>query len=233
MNLQRSKMSPTSTTYPESIGRILPNRTLHLLGNLHLLGTQAVGICGSRDASSQALELAHRFGQEVATRGITVVSGYARGVDRQAHEGALAAGGTTIAVLPEGLDKFRMVHGIDRLVDSDNFLAVSMFEPNATWQTWRAMERNKLIVGLSLGVLVVEARERGGTIAAAKECVNQGKPLWAIAYSQDGRGREGNRKLLQEAALPLKRLDDLREALDQAVSGATEEVGQLVMNLGS
>ena len=225
---------PSDSTYPERVLAAMPPPALDAVGKLALLERDAIGICGSRDASDKALEYAFAFGREAAERGLVVVSGYARGIDRQAHKGALSAGGGTIAVLPEGIEGFRIVQELLPLVNLDrNFLALSMFDSRARWQSWRAMERNKLIVGLSLGLFVVEARDRGGTIDAAKECKRQHKPLWAVAYSEDKAGREGNKKLLrQEDALPLGRLGDVREALEKAAAGAPEGVGQIAMALG-
>jgi DNA processing protein len=171
-------------------------------------------------------------GLEAAKRGLVIVSGYARGVDRLAHKGALEGGGATIAVLAEGIQSFRTVKELKPLVDpSNNFLAVSMFEPGSVWTPWRAMTRNKVIVGLSLGLLVIEARERGGTINAAFECVRQGKPLWAMDYSRQTAGREGNRKLLAAAAIPIRHRADLNAALEAALSRPPEEVRQFALNL--
>ena len=113
-----------------------------------------------------------------------------------------------------------------------NFLAVSMFEPDATWKSWRAMTRNRLIVGLSAGLFVVEARETGGTINAAMECVKQRKPLWAVAYSKLTPEREGNNQLLlQESAMPLKKMRDVKTALDEAANPSMEAVKQLVLEV--
>ena len=93
------------------------------------------------------------------------------------------------------------------------------------------MERNKLIVALSEGLFLIEARERGGTIDAAYEAVRQGKRLWAVAYSKQLPGREGNRKLLATSAIPLKHTGDLRKALEDAMEQPPAEVKQLVMSL--
>ena len=218
--------------YPHSLERLLGDCRLYAIGNVGLLGEKAIGLCGSRDASASALEWAYEFGREAAKHRVVVVSGYARGVDRQAHKGALEAGGEAIAVLPEGIRHFRLVRELTPVVDfGRNFLALSMFEPDAPWQTWRAMKRNKVIVGLSLGLLVIEARERGGTINAAFECVRQGKPLWAMAYSSQTPGREGNRKLLAAAAIPIRHRADLSAALEAALSSPPEEVRQLPLNV--
>ncbi len=225
---------PSDADYPEPVRSAMKPPTLYAVGNLDLLERDAIGICGSRDASSEALRRAFDFGREAAERGFVVVSGYAKGVDRQAHRGALEAGGRTIAALPEGIGGFRVARELRPLVDmEDNFLAVSMFEPAAPWRAWRAMERNKLIVGLSQGLFVVEANERGGTINAAMECARQRKPLWAVAYSKSESGREGNSLLLrQDMALPLERLSDVRDALEKAASGTAQRAGQITMAMG-
>lgn len=218
--------------YPERVSELLGGAPLYAMGNASLLDKKAISICGSRDASASALKWAYEFGQQAAQHGVVVISGYARGVDRQAHKGALDAGGATIAVLPEGIRHFRVVTELKPLVDLDrNFLAISMFDPDASWQVWRAMQRNKLIIGLSVGLFVIEARERGGTIDAAREAVKQGKRLWAVAYSKDVPGREGNRKLLATSAIPLKHTGDLRRALEETMEQPPAEVKQLVMIL--
>ena len=218
--------------YPANVDDVLGAGLLYAIGSVDLLNRPAIGICGSRNASPNALRYAYEFGEEAARQGVIVVSGYARGVDRQAHAGALEAGGATIAVLPEGIDGFRVVSDMRDLIQpQENFLALSMFEPSAPWTVWRAMARNKLIVALSAALFVVEAGERGGTINAAYESVRQGKRVYAIAYERDLPGREGNRKLLAASAIPLRHKRDLRNALEEAMSHPPAEVRQLVLTL--
>ena len=225
-------VSPSHPAYPDGLRGLLGSRTLFTSGCLELMSRPAIGICGSRDASASALRWAHEFGREAARHSTVVVSGYARGVDRQAHRGVLEAGGATIAVLAEGINYFRLSKELTPLADPENnFLAISMFEPDEVWKTWRAMERNKLIVGLSAGLFVIEARESGGTINAAYETIRQGKPLYAVAYAKDLPGREGNRKLLAGSAIPLRHMHDLKRALKEAMSRPPAEVKQLVMGL--
>ena len=223
---------PDSPNYPLAAAAYVGGATLTCIGNTDLFAMQCIGICGSRDASDDALKYAYRFGSEAAKRNLVVVSGHARGVDREAHKGALESGGYTIAVLPEGINNFRLNRDLRPHVRiSENFLAVSMFPSDARWQTWRAMERNKLIVGLSSDMFVVEARDTGGTINAALECVRQGKRLWAVAYTRDTPGRTGNQLLLQDDAIPLNRIRDVKEALDSATKHVEEGAKQLVMGL--
>ena len=218
--------------YPPIAVAPIGGATLTCVGNVKLLDMWAIGICGSRNASDDALKYARKFGSEAAKRGLVVVSGYARGIDREAHKGALEAGGNTIAVLPEGINHFRLNRDLKPYVRVEkNFLAVSMFPPDARWQAWRAMERNKLIVGLSSDMFVIEARDTGGTINAAMECVRQGKRLWAIAYSEDTPGRAGNRLLIQDKAIPLNRINDVKQALDDATRHSKEDIKQIAMEL--
>jgi len=218
--------------YPDSLRQLLGSHRLYAIGDARLLGKAAIGVCGSRDASASAAELAYNLGREAAKHRIAVVSGYARGVDRQAHRGVLEAGGATIAVLPEGINYFRLTRDLRPFANlEENFLAISTFEPDAPWAAWRAMQRNKIIVGLSTALFVIEARERGGTIDAAYEAMRQGKPLYAFAYAKELPGREGNRKLLAGSAIPLRHMHDLKRALEEAMSRPPAEVRQLVMSL--
>lgn len=218
---------------PAGLTHILGKTNLYAIGNLELLGRKAIGICGSRDASEGGLMHAYEFGREAATQGAVVVSGYARGVDRQAHKGALEAGGATIAVLPEGIRYFRIIKDLRAVVDLHrNFLAVSMFEPDAPWKAWRAMERNKLIVGLSRGLFVIEASEKGGTLHAAKESERQHKPVCAVDFLEDLPGREGNRELIKGSAIPLRNLREMKRALDLILSmSELQPAAQLALSL--
>jgi len=159
----------TGRVASDALKAVVGDSRLYAIGSVHLLGMKAVGVCGSRDASASALKWAYDFGREAAKHDVVVVSGYARGVDREAHRGALDGGGKTIAVLPEGIRHFRLVRELRPVADLDrNLLALSAFEPDAPWEIWRAMARNRLIVGLSEALFVIEARERGGTINAAR-----------------------------------------------------------------
>ena len=231
MSTETIAIDPDNVLYPSHLASLMGGKVISCVGNADLLTMRAIGICGSRNASDDALQWARRFGAEAAERKLVVVSGYAKGVDKAAHKGALESGGNTIAVLPQGISHFRVNRELKPNVRlMDNFLAVSIFPNSASWQSWRAMERNKLIVGLSSDMFVIEARQTGGTIHAAMECVRQGKRLWAIAYANSTPGRAGNLLLLQDKAIPLNRIADVRKALDDASQNSKEDVRQLAMN---
>lgn len=228
------RIEPEAPGYPRGLLSLYRKPPiLYALGNVALLGQLGVGICGSRSATGSALKHAHEFGVSCAQSGFVVVSGYARGVDREAHRGALRGGGATIAVLPEGINYFtltRELRGLAKL--DDNFLALSMFEPDAPWTVWNATKRNELIVGLSEGLFVIEAREKGGTLRAGQECMKQRKALWVIDYEKKTRQRKGNEMLLSLSATAIKTRQDLRAILENVKERSTTHEEQMVLPAG-
>jgi DNA processing protein len=218
-------ISSSDASYPTSLKASLRKpRDLTIIGNPALLVQPAVGICGSRKAGETTLAYAYEFGRAAARAGYSVVSGYARGIDRAAHKGALEAGGSTIAVLAEGSDGFRIAPELKGLIDFDvNFAAVSPFEPSASWTMFRAMDRNAYIVGLSKGLFVIESREKGGTFEAAKACLRVGKPLWVVKFAKDSPDRSGNAKLIQLGGMPVRTMNELHSILAELPSLAVAE----------
>lgn len=201
-------------SYPR---RLLELRTppafLFLWGNLELLERRGVGMCGSREASARGLHYARTFGRSVVERGMQVVSGYARGVDMETHLGALEAHGKTVIVLAEGIRHFRLKRELrDFGADEDNVLAISQFPPTQRWTAGGAMTRNGTIAALSEAVLVIEAKERGGTLNAGLQAMEIGRPVFAIRYEDDL--PEGNRILFGRGAHPLRSKAELLAALD-------------------
>lgn len=153
--------------------------SLDLHGRADLLLTAGLGLCGARDASERGIELAQVVGTVAVELQVPLVSGYARGVDTAGHVAALSAGGSTVAVLAEGIERFRLreeYRGLDE--ELDGLTVVSQFDSAARWTVRRAMARNSLICALSAVVIVIEPGESGGTIAAARE---------ALRASRDGR----------------------------------------------
>jgi DNA processing protein len=199
------------------------------IGNVEILNTTGVGFCGSRNASDYSLQIAADCASQLSEAGITVVSGYAPGVDIASHEAALASGGRTIVVLPEGIDHFRVKRSISPMWDWRRVLVVSQFPRKAVWRADRAMERNKIIVALSQAVIVLEAREKGGTLNAGYAALQMHKPLFVALYDEMNGAREGNQRLLADGAISLVRsrstnhaqLRDVFEALGLPGNGET------------
>lgn len=191
---------------------------LFLRGNVDLLGMPSIGICGSRDASSQGLNAAHACGEEIARCGLVVVSGYARGVDTEAHTAALDAGGRTVMVLAEGIERFKAKRWLaNGSHDPLQVAAVSQFSPNQPWSVAGAMNRNAVIIGLSLGLVVIEARDTGGTLAAGLQALDERRPVLVLEFSQDM--PQGNKILIRHGAIPVRGREQLRERLRQLLAG--------------
>ena len=187
-------------------------------GDEGLLGRRSIGICGSRDASSQGLSAARACGEEIARCGLVVVSGYARGVDTEAHAAALDAGEATVMVLAEGIARFKVKSWLaSRPLDPQHVAVVSQFPPSQTWTAGGAMSRNDVIIGLSLGLVVIEAGEAGGTLAAGLRALDEQRPVLALEFSQDM--PQGNKILLDHGAVPVRSRSQLRERLLQLLAG--------------
>lgn len=187
---------------------------IYAKGNLSLFEKGSIGICGSRGASEDGLRFAKRFGQIASDATVPVTSGYAKGVDTTAHLSALESHGQTIVTLAEGILQFRIKREFKSIHDFfDRTLVVSQFYPRHIWQISRAMERNKIICGLSRALVVVEAGEKGGTIAAGRESLRQGKPTLVVERKDPHKTAPGNQMLISEGAHPLNSTEALQNAL--------------------
>lgn len=195
-------------------------------GQVDLLEHPAVGVCGSRNVSDQGLRIAAACGEIAAGQGITSMSGYARGVDMATHVASLRAGGETIIVLPEGIDHFRVRRdGIDAVWNEQRTLVVSQFAPTQSWTVGGAMARNSVIIGLSMALIVVEAGDKGGTLAAGSRALDLGRSVWAM---QSAGMSVGNRILLERGAVAVRTraelatyLAELRDTRDESDPGTT------------
>jgi len=212
--------------YPPRLAALLgaqaPER-LFAMGNIDLLKGHSISFCGARNASEKGIEAAALCATTAVKRDFVIVSGNARGVDRATHRAALADGGTTILVLPEGLDHFRIAAELRDVWDWDRVLVLSQFEPQTVWQSYRAMTRNKVIMGLSCAMIVVEAGEKGGTRAAGEEALRLQIPLFAVDYGFDEAMAPGNRVLIRGGAQPLKKSRQTGEPNLKALLTAASE----------
>lgn len=190
---------------------------LFCLGNLELLNSKGVGFCGSRKASEKGLATAKDCAEQAAANGVVVISGNAAGVDRVAHFEALAAGGTTILVLPEGMEHFRIRKELREVWDWDKTLVISQFEPSVPWRSYHAMTRNKVILGLSHAMIVIEAGDRGGTLDAGKSTIKADRPLFVAQYEGAPPEAAGNEILIRLGGIPLNRLRSTNRANMQKV----------------
>jgi DNA processing protein len=217
-----SALLVTDDGYPPLLAA---NRTapaaLFVRGPESLLHRPGIGACGSRNATDESLQAARACGEVVAAHGFSLVSGYARGVDMATHIGALAQGGTTTIVLAEGIEHFRIRRGefADRW-DLSRCVVVSQFSPTQPWSAGNAMTRNAVISGLSRALVVVEAGETGGTLAAGLHALDRGQPVLVLQLSGV---RDGNQILLDKGATPVRSRRELELRLaDLPANGSAQ-----------
>ncbi len=199
-------------------------------GSLDCLRQPAVAIVGSRAASSVAIETARRLATDLAARGITVVSGLARGVDSSAHRGALETG-RTIAVLGSGVDRvYPAEHGelADRIAETG--LVMSEYPPGTAPIAFHFPMRNRLISGLSRAVVVIEASDKSGSLITAMCAAEQGREVMAVPGNVlSGRNRGGH-ALIRDGAKIVECADDIVAELGFA---PTAQIGAPAVASGS
>lgn len=197
-----------------------PPPVLWARGNVDVLGRRAVAIVGSRAATPYAKDVAFRLGQELAEREVVVVSGLARGVDSAAHRGCLAADGTTVAVLGSGLDR---VYPTEHEDLADQIIrkgcVISELGPGGPPLPEHFPLRNRIISGISLAVVVVEASEKSGSLITARCALEQGRDVMAVPGSVlSGRNR-GSHGLLKDGAKVVECADDILDGLGWPTAG--------------
>ena len=186
-------------------------------GNLAAFLQPAVALVGSRAATAIALEIAGRLAEDLAARGIVVVSGLARGVDSAAHRGSLRAGGRTIAVLGSGLDAvYPKEHtGLAMNIAVDG-LVLSEYPPDAPPNAFHFPLRNRIISGLARAIVIIEASEKSGSLITAGYALNQGREVMAVPGNPlSGRNRGGH-ALIRDGAKIVETADDIVEELGLA-----------------
>ena len=208
--------------YPQNLRHIdAPPPTLYVLGELIEPDTWSIGVVGTRRASHYGREVAHSLGSELAHNGLTVISGLALGIDTVAHRAALEAGGRTLAVLGSGVDQI-YPPGNRRLAREivKNGAIISEYAMGVRPEASNFPPRNRIISGLSRGVIVVEAPRRSGALITARFAAEQGRDVFAVPGNILNAGSVGCNILIQQGATPLLSLQDVLEQLELAPSGS-------------
>ena len=191
-----------------------PPIVLYLKGRWLEEDRMAVGIVGSRRASAYGLQMAQRLGAELGSRGLTVVSGLARGIDTAAHRGTLRAGGRTIAVLGNGLSSIYPPEHRELAEEITRHGAVlSEYPMGMPPLAENFPRRNRLISGLSLGVVIVEAAKRSGALITADCALEQGKDVFAVPGQADAVSSQGTNQLIKQGAKLVTSVEDILEEL--------------------
>ena len=191
-----------------------PPGVLYVDGELESTDTVAVAIVGSRHATLYGIRIARMLAEELSLLGFTIVSGMARGIDRVAHEAALAAGGRTLAVLGCGLDvAYPADHTELRAQVAASGAVLTELPLGTPPLAAHFPRRNRILSGLSLGVVVVEAANGSGSLITAKLAAEQGREVFAVPGPIDAPTSRGTHALLKEGAKLTETVDDILEEL--------------------
>lgn len=208
-------LSPQDSCYPPLLRTIHdPPARLWVRGDPHFLLRPQLAIVGARRASPAALRLARRLAGELVTAGLQVCSGLALGVDGAAHRAALDAGGSTVGVMATGID--RLYPQRHRTLATDMLQAgclVTEFAPGEPPRRGHFPRRNRIISGMSLGVLVVEAALPSGSLITANTALEQGREVFTLPWSIAHPGGAGCLQLLRDGAKMVRDIDDVLEEL--------------------
>lgn len=194
-------ISASDKRYPETLRAIHnPPKELYCLGDVSLLTSVCIAVVGTRTPSQYGMQAAKMFAKGLANEGLTVVSGLARGIDSAAHSATLDADGKTIAVLAGGFNKIYPAEnkGLAQKI-AERGLLISEYPPDMTAAVYNFPVRNRIISGLSKGVLIIEAGERSGTLNTASHALNQGRELFVIPGNIFSKTSKGTNNLLKEA----------------------------------
>ncbi|WP_417501326.1 DNA-processing protein DprA [Marinobacter sp.] len=217
-----------SAGYPEALRHIHDAPlVLYTRGDARLLCSEQIGIIGSRNATPAGLDHARRFAAELGERGLLVTSGLALGVDGAAHAGALDAGHATIAVIGCGLDRIypNQHRRLGERVIA-NGLMVSEYPPGTPARAAHFPQRNRIISGLSRGILVVEAGLKSGSLITARLALEQGREVFAIPGSIHSPVARGCHHLIKQGARLVDQVDDILEELGCAWSLSAGHLAQ-------
>jgi len=220
---------PGHPDFPPHLLEIAP--ILFAKGQQKRLMSDSVAIVGARNVSDKGIRIARKLAGDLASEGINVVSGYAKGVDSEAHLGALEAEGTTTLVLPNGINQLRQKNEFRKFNWDRDVLAISQFDPDTKWIARNAMVRNKLVCALSKAVVVIESGperdtqgKMSGTFNAAKTALSMGLPLFVLDPNCLDNAPQGNADLIALGGYSLNPTNGAKEIVERAFVKTAEPI---------
>jgi DNA processing protein len=207
--------------YPQLLKEIAdPPACLWTRGDRAAFSATGVAVIGARAASKEGLAAAYEIAFDLARAGIVVISGLARGIDSAAHKGALDGGGKTIAVLGTGLDVVYPPENTELSARiTERGLLVTEFSLGSAPEDWHFPRRNRIISGLSKAVVIVEAREKSGSLITARLAADQGRDVMAVPASIQGGRNRGAHALMRDGAKLVESAVDILQELGLATGG--------------
>jgi DNA processing protein len=207
--------------YPPLLAEIHdPPPFLYYLGRTSEQDSRVMALVGSRNGSRYGLKVTERLAYSLARQGLTIASGLARGIDTAAHEGALLARGRTVAVLGSGLDVIYPPENtklVEQIIETG--MVCSEFSPGTLPERQNFPVRNRIISGMSLGVVIVEAGLRSGSLITARLALEQGREVFAVPGSIESFKSSGTHRLIKQGAKLVEQVQDILEEFPGALLG--------------
>jgi DNA processing protein len=206
-------LASCEAAYPQRLGALAdPPPLIYVLGDVTRLAAPAVAIVGARNASASAIRYTQRLARDLGEGGLLIASGLARGIDTAAHAGALQSG--TVAVMAGGID---VVYPAENEALYENIIAqgaaISEMPPGTRPQARHFPRRNRLVSGLALGVVVIEAAERSGSLITARFALEQGREVFAVPGSPMDPRCRGSNRLIRQGAILIQNADEVLEVI--------------------
>jgi len=203
----------TDKEYPELLKKIYdPPEELYVKGDTSSLSEKCLAIVGTRTATEYGKAIARKYAKELSQYGFTIVSGLAEGIDTESHKGALEAGGKTIAVFGCGIDQIFPASNIKLAGDIEKSGAlISEYKPGTPAAKWTFPRRNRIISGMSLGVIMVEGHYDSGAMITAKLALDEGREVFAVPGNVEIEQTKGPHWLIKQGAKLAESIDDILE----------------------
>lgn len=206
------KLTIENKNYPENLREISNSpKELYILGNIENLNKKGIAIIGSRICTKEGAKTAREFAYKLSKMGVCIISGMAKGIDSEAHIGALEAEGTTIAVLGSGFKHIFPPENIElfKRIIKQNGTIITEYNENTKVTSKGFAQRNRIVSGLSEGVFIVEAKYRSGTAITAEFARKQGKAIFCIPHGLEQKEGIGTNRILKNGGVVVTNPQDI------------------------
>ena len=198
------KITIKDERYPERLRQIKnPPNQLYFEGNIDLLNRNIIAIIGSRNCTEKGKKLAKKFAKELSQQELVIASGMARGIDSIAHEATIESKGKTIAILANGLNQIfpKENIGLYNKIIKQGGLVISEYQPDIKAESKYFLQRNRIVSGISIGILVIEATYRSGTSVTARLAKSQNRKVFVLPHEIDDKHGVGTNRLIKNGAI--------------------------------
>ena len=215
--------------YPMRLREIKnPPQKLYVIGDTKILNNESISIIGSRCCTPYGAETAKRFAKELAQNEITIVSGMAKGIDTESHLGAIEAEGKTIAILGSGFNHIFPSKKVFEKILQSGGAVITEYEPDVEVSSQGFRDRNRIVAGLSLGILVIEAKVKSGTSITASYAKSFKRKIFCIPHTIEDKAGIGTNRLLKNGAILVTKPEDILKYFNKATKIKKMEINKLI-----